>query len=112
MTSREPTSTTTTDSCNSREVLFGQAVQCYLGEALRCIDDMSTAVRRRDSSGLARAAHVLAGNSAVLGAQGLAERCYEIEDLAHSGDFETCSERLPTIMDAYRRVELDLRATA
>jgi signal transduction histidine kinase/DNA-binding response OmpR family regulator/HPt (histidine-containing phosphotransfer) domain-containing protein len=65
---------------------------------------------RGDAAGMGRAAHMLKGTSATLGALALADHCAEMERLGRSGDVSDAASRAADAETLYRALEVALKA--
>jgi signal transduction histidine kinase/DNA-binding response OmpR family regulator len=69
------------------------------------------AAARGDADGARKAAHLLKGTSATLGARILAAQCADLEALCQRGDTTDALTRVAAIEQAYRNVEAEIRQT-
>jgi HPt (histidine-containing phosphotransfer) domain-containing protein len=65
---------------------------------------------RADAGAMRRAAHMLKGTSALLGARALAEQCAALERLGEPGTGADALGRVRAIEASYRKVEAALTA--
>jgi CheY-like chemotaxis protein len=90
--------------------LLDQVVASFLEQGPQWLAEICKALTTGDVGSLALAAHDLAGAASVLGISLLGQQCIEIEGLAKRGEIDTIGERLPSLMAAWERAELELRA--
>ena len=98
-----------------REDLGGNAplndvIVTFLEKTPEALDALRDATVRADADALRRAAHMIKGSSAMLGARRLAEQCAELEQLGRSGHVPDAASRIAAIEASYRTVAAALRA--
>lgn len=76
---------------------FSSIVRGYLNDAPAQMAEMRRAIGHNDAEALSIAAYTLAGNSGMLHASSLVERCRRLEQLARIGDFHGCAAQLPEV---------------
>jgi len=69
------------------------------------------AAARGDAEGARKAAHLIKGTSATLGARLLAAQCADLETLCQCGGMTDALTRVAAIEQAYRNVEAEIRQT-
>jgi CheY-like chemotaxis protein len=89
--------------------LLEQVVASFLAQGPQWLAEICKALTTGDIGSLALAAHDLAGAASVLGISPLGQQCIEVEGLAKRGEIDTIGERLPSLMAAWERAELELR---
>ncbi|MBL8428993.1 MAG: response regulator [Dechloromonas sp.] len=92
------------------EALTRQVLAAYLNAAEREWALFDQGLSDGDASLLARAAHALKSSSFNVGANGLAERCGEIEQLGRGGQMRQLLTRVDGLRAEWRRVEAALKA--
>jgi len=90
--------------------LLEQVVASFLEQGPQWLAEICKALTTGDVGSLALAAHDLAGAASVLGIGLLGQQSMEVEGLAKRGEIDTIGERLPSLMAAWERAELELRA--
>jgi two-component system, sensor histidine kinase and response regulator len=90
--------------------LLDQVVASFLEQGPQWLAEICKALTTGDIGSLALAAHDLAGAASVLGVAFLGQQCIEVEALARRGEIDTIGERLPSLMAAWERAEMELRA--
>jgi CheY-like chemotaxis protein len=90
--------------------LLGMVVASFLEQGPQWLAEICKALTTGDIGSLALAAHDLAGAASVLGVASLGQQCIEVEALARRGEIDTVGERLPALMTAWQRAEMELRA--
>jgi HPt (histidine-containing phosphotransfer) domain-containing protein len=85
-------------------------VASFLEQGPRWLAEICKALTTGDVQSLALAAHDLAAAASVLGVGVLGHQCIEIEAFAQRGEIDTIGERLPSLMAAWERAEMELRA--
>jgi two-component system sensor histidine kinase/response regulator len=90
--------------------LLGMVVASFLEQGPQWLAEICKALTTGDIGSLALAAHDLAGAASVLGVASLGQLCIEVEALARRGEIDTVGERLPSLMKAWQRAEMELRA--
>src|SRR5258708_31750462 len=86
-------------------------VASFLEQGPRWLAEICKALTTGDVESLALAAHDLAAAASVLGAGVLGKQCLEVEALARRGEIDVVGERLPLLMAAWERAEVELRQT-
>jgi len=86
-----------------RDVVLG-----FCSEGSRKLGEMRLALEHQDAPTLARAAHFMAGSSAVLHVRSLSERFRELEASAGHGDFSGCAAQLECVERLFDRLETHL----
>ena len=74
-----------------------RVIAIYLDAAPKLLDEIRSAVAKRDALRLQRAAHSLKSSSANLGAQTLSELCKELENLGRLGKLEGAAHKLDVL---------------
>lgn len=97
-------------SPDNATVLVGQVLAAYLKAAEREWALFDQGLSDGDASMLARAAHALKSSSFNVGANGLAERCGEIEQLGRDGQMRQLLTRVDGLRAEWKRVEAALKA--
>ena len=97
-------------SPDNAAVLVGQVLAAYLKAADREWALFDQGLSDGDASMLARAAHALKSSSFNVGANGLAERCGEIEQLGRDGQMRQLLTRVAGLRAEWKRVEAALKA--
>jgi CheY-like chemotaxis protein len=90
--------------------LLEQVVASFLEQGPQWLAEICKALTTGDIGSLALAAHDLAGAASVLGIGLLGQQSMEVEGLAKRGEIDTIGERLPALLAAWERAELELRA--
>jgi HPt (histidine-containing phosphotransfer) domain-containing protein len=90
--------------------LLGEVVASFLERGPRWLAEICRALTTGDVGSLALAAHDLAGAASVLGVGFLGQQAVEVEALARRGEIDTVGERLPSLLAAWERAEMELRA--
>lgn|GEM_PF-2533635 len=85
-------------------------VAIFLEQGPRWLAEICKALTTGDVGSMALAAHDLAGAASVLGVGVLGQHCIEVEALARRGEIDVVGERLPSLMAAWERAELELRS--
>ena len=85
-------------------------VASFLEQGPQWLAVICKALTTGDVQSLALAAHDLAGAASVLGVGVLGQHCIEVEALAQRGEIDTVGERLPSLLAAWERAEMELRA--
>ncbi|MBT9520554.1 MAG: response regulator [Dechloromonas sp.] len=98
-------------SPDGAEALVGQVLAAYLKAAEREWARFDQGLEEGDTNVLARAAHALKSSSFNVGANGLAERCGEIEQLGREGKMRQLLTRVDGLRAEWLRVEAALKAT-
>ncbi|UCV22120.1 response regulator [Ferribacterium limneticum] len=98
-------------SPDGAEALVGQVLAAYLKAAEREWARFDQGLEEGDTNVLARAAHALKSSSFNVGANGLAERCSEIEQLGREGKMRQLLTRVDGLRAEWLRVEAALKAT-
>ncbi len=98
-----------------REDLGGTAalrdvVETFLERTPPVITALRDAAARADAPGLRRAAHMIKGTSAILGASELAEQCAEIERAGRTGSVADAGSRVTAVEASYRTIAAALKA--
>jgi signal transduction histidine kinase/CheY-like chemotaxis protein len=70
---------------------------------------LRAAAARADAGAIRKAAHLIKGTSAMLGARTLARQCAELEGLCQPGIVPDAVDRVRAIEESYRRVEAEIR---
>jgi len=96
-----------------REDLGGSAplhdvIATFLEKTPVALATLRDAAVRADADAMRRAAHMIKGTSAMLGARTLAEQCAELEDLGRRGIVPDAVNRVIAIDASYRKVEAAL----
>ena len=86
------------------------AIALFLEQGEKDLVALRRALPRGDREAFATAAHALAGSSALLGADELAEAAYAAATAAHDRDLDACRAALPALEAAWRRTDDRLRA--
>ncbi len=81
-----------------------QVVESFLQQGTKNLSALREALARGDGAAFAAAAHSLAGSSGILGVDGLAAGCAELEELARQGDLAACGTRLQSVEQNFRQV--------
>jgi PAS domain S-box-containing protein len=84
--------------------LLERLITTYLSTAARLVADAESALAADDAQRLRQAAHTLKSSSANLGATELADRCGELEALAHSGRLLSARGQWAATRAEYERV--------
>ncbi|MDP2880309.1 MAG: response regulator [Azonexus sp.] len=92
------------------EALVGQVLAAYLKAAEREWEHFDQGLADGDIAVLACAAHALKSSSFNVGANGLAERCSEIEQLGREGQMRQLLSRVDGLRAEWSRVEAALKA--
>jgi len=92
------------------EALVGQVLSAYLKAAEREWAHFDQGLTEGDLSMLTRAAHALKSSSFNVGANGLAERCSEIERLGRDGQMRQLLTRVDGLRAEWKRVDAALKA--
>ena len=90
--------------------LLGIVVASFLEQGPQWLAEICKALTTGNVGSLALAAHDLAGAASVLGVGLLGQRSIEVEALARRGEIDIVGERLPSLMAAWERAEMELRA--
>jgi HPt (histidine-containing phosphotransfer) domain-containing protein len=85
-------------------------VESYLSNAPRLAAGMRDAAGTGRTAELARLAHELKSSSAILGADGIAALCKDIESVALQGSLDGVTDRLGQVDSEAPRVEAALRS--
>jgi signal transduction histidine kinase/CheY-like chemotaxis protein/HPt (histidine-containing phosphotransfer) domain-containing protein len=97
-------------SPDGADALVGQVLTAYLKAAEREWEHFDQGLADGDTAVLARAAHALKSSSFNVGANGLAERCSEIEQLGREGQMRQLLTRVDGLRAEWSRVEAALKA--
>jgi len=97
-------------SPDGAEALVGQVLAAYLKAAEREWALFDQGLAEGDASLLARAAHALKSSSFNVGANGLAQRCGEIEQFGRDGQMRQLLTRVDGLRAEWSRVEAALKA--
>jgi signal transduction histidine kinase/DNA-binding response OmpR family regulator len=82
----------------------------FLAQTPSTLATLRDVAGRGDAAGIRRAAHMIKGTSATLGALALADHCAEMERLAGSGDVTDAASRAAATEELYRSLEVALKA--
>jgi len=85
-------------------------IATFLAQTPSTIATLRDVAGRGDAAGIRRAAHMIKGTSATLGAVALANHCAEMERLAGSGDVTDAVSRAAVTEALYRSLEVALKA--
>jgi len=97
-----------------REDLGGVAplddvIATFLDKTPATLAALSEAAARSDAAGMRKAAHLIKGTSATIGARTLAQQCAEVEALCQAGSLTDAANRVGAIEESYRSVEAEIR---
>ena len=67
------------------------------------------AAARGDAPGLRKAAHLIKGTSATIGARSFAQQCAAVEALCQAGSLTDAANQVGAIEESYRKVEAEIR---
>ncbi|MCL6750280.1 PAS domain S-box protein [Nostoc sp. CCCryo 231-06] len=87
---------------------FVELIECYLTEAPRLVQDISTAITTQDAQTLWNTAHQLKSSSASVGAIALAQLCKVLEAQGRSSKLENSLELLSQLDQEYEQVKTTL----
>src|SRR5262249_52821653 len=98
-----------------REDLGGTAalhdvIETFIEQTPSVLTALRDAVARADAPSIRRAAHMIKGTSAILGAHELSEQCAEIERVGQTGCIADAPSRVTAIEASYRTIEIALKA--
>lgn len=111
MPSIDPSAIKALQDLNPGDDLFlRDLIQIFLEDAPRRLEEIQTALARRDAHLLVAAAHSLKGSSANFGAADLRSRCEKLEALGRSETFGLAETELPGLRDELARLRTELEA--
>ncbi len=87
-------------------------IETFLDKTPAVLGALRDAAARADADGLRKAAHMLKGTSATLGARQLVEQCAELERLARTGTVPDAEARVGALTASYRTLEAALKTEA
>ncbi|MEH2176391.1 Hpt domain-containing protein [Nostoc sp.] len=87
---------------------FTELIECYLTEAARLVQHISTAIASQDIQTIWKTAHKLKSSSASIGAIALAHLCKLLEVQARSSNLENNLELLSLLYQEYEQVKTAL----
>ena len=96
------------DMLRGDRVAFVELIECYLAEAPRLVQDISTAITTQDAQTLWNTAHQLKSSSASVGAIALAELCKVLEAQGCSSKLENSLELISQLYQEYEQVKTAL----
>jgi len=89
-----------------------ELVGIYLQDTPQRLNELETALARKDAQALIRAAHTIKGSSGNFGATELARLAQEIETHGKSGNFAAAAAALPAFKAAFAEVDAALKQLA
>jgi CheY-like chemotaxis protein/HPt (histidine-containing phosphotransfer) domain-containing protein len=99
--------------CNAvgktNSAMVANLIDCYLEEAPKLLQSMSTGVVRKEAIALRIAAHTLKSSSAAIGATNLANICKDLEAMSRAGRIEGASEIVLHLEAEYEKVKAALQ---
>lgn len=96
---------TALSNAGDSEELLNELIDLFHQECPTLIDQIRTAIEKRDAVVLHRAAHTLKGSANILGAKATAEVALEIEQFGRDGDFDNAAERLPVLEECVQQLQ-------
>jgi HPt (histidine-containing phosphotransfer) domain-containing protein len=84
-------------------------IECYLTEAPKLVENISTAIATQDAQTLWKTAHQLKSSSASVGAMTLAQVCKQLEAQGRSNKFQSSLEVISHLHQEYEQVKTDLK---
>ena len=88
---------------------LGDIIATFLDKTPSVLAALREATARADVGGMRKAAHLIKGTSAVLGARTLAQRCADLEELCQARAVPDAASRVSAIEESYRTVEAEIR---
>ncbi len=88
---------------------FAELIECYLTEAPKLVENISTAIATQDAQTLWKTAHQLKSSSASVGAMTLAQVCKQLEAQGRSNKFQSSLEVISHLHQEYEQVKTDLK---
>jgi CheY-like chemotaxis protein/HPt (histidine-containing phosphotransfer) domain-containing protein len=92
------------------EEFLGEVIDAFLSDAPGLVATLSASLESGNAEELRRAAHTLKSNGATLGAEGFADLCRTLEQLAKAGDLDEAPQLVDRIEQQYRPLEEALSA--
>jgi PAS domain S-box-containing protein len=89
---------------------LGEVIEAFLADAPELLATLRRSLDDANTEELRRAAHTLKSNGATLGAEGFADSCRTLEQLAKAGDLDEAPELVDRIEQQYRPLEEALSA--
>jgi CheY-like chemotaxis protein/HPt (histidine-containing phosphotransfer) domain-containing protein len=89
---------------------LGEVIDAFLGDAPELIASLRRALDEKNAEEVRRAAHTLKSNGATLGAEGFADQCRALEQLAKAEDLDEAPQLVDRIEQQYRPLEEALSA--
>ena len=86
-----------------------EVIATFLEKTPAALSVLREAAARGDAPGLRKAAHLIKGTSATIGARSLAQQCAEVEALCQAGSLTDAANRVGAIEEWYRKVEAEIR---
>jgi PAS domain S-box-containing protein len=96
------------DMVTGDRVAFAEMIECYLTEAPRQVQDISTAITTEDTQTIWKTAHQLKSSSASVGAMALAQLCKVLEAQGRTSKLENSLELLSQLYQEYEQVKTAL----
>ncbi|RCJ15888.1 histidine kinase [Nostoc sp. ATCC 43529] len=87
---------------------FAELIECYLTEAPKLVQNISTAIATQDAQTLWKTAHQLKSSSASVGAMTLAQLCKQLEAQGRSNQFQSSLEEISQLNQEYEQVKTAL----
>ena len=84
--------------------------QDFFADAHSCLSETHAALASGDGPAVRRAMHTLKANSAIFGADTMAELCGRLEHLAEENDLDAISRDMPTFEEALDLVSRDIKS--
>nr|WP_242054963.1 PAS domain S-box protein [Nostoc flagelliforme] len=96
------------DIVKGDRVVFAELITCYLTEAPRLVQNISTAITTQDIQAIWKTAHQLKSSSASVGAIALAQICRVLEAQGRTNKLENSLELLSQLYQEYEQVKTAL----
>jgi len=91
------------------QTALDEVITTFLDRTPAALAALRDAAARGDAPAIGRAAHLIKGTSATIGAHALAQQCAEVEALCQVGRFTDAANRVGAIEESYRKVEAEIR---